>query len=162
MVVPMACGHLSTAVQVCLEAGRLVAIASTTTCELTTECLLNSSVVRQAFMHFDEEMRGFVQPLRRSLLLALHHCEFAWLVCLRRSSDLKRALCRTHFPGDEHEAVAEIVERPDTFSFQTDTAACNVLHEAKPHSAKTNEVSEDTCVGPCCPSPLLLSLMSDI
>merc|ERR1719197_1530570 len=118
VVVPMACGHLSTAVQVCLEAGRLVAIASTTTCELTTECLLNSSVVRQAFMHFDEEMRG--------------------------NSELQRALCRTHFPGDEHEAVAEIVERPDTFSFQTDTAACNVLHEAKPHSAKTNEVSEDT------------------
>ena len=79
-----------------------------------------------------------------------------------RLLDLQRALCRTHFPGDEHEAVAEIVERPDTFSFQTDTAACNVLHEAKPHSAKTNEVSEDTCVGPCCPSPLLLSLMSDI
>ena len=71
-VVAMAIAHLSTAVQLGLDADRLVQIAQTTTCELTTECLLNSCVVRQAFIHFPATICGFVQP-RRGLLLALHH-----------------------------------------------------------------------------------------
>ena len=61
-VLAMATGHLSTAVQLVLEARHFVHIAQTTKCELTTECLLNSSVVRQAFMHFPDAICGFVQP----------------------------------------------------------------------------------------------------
>ena len=63
-IVAMAHGHLSTAVHLVLDAQRFVEIARDTTCELVTECLLNTSVVRQAFMYLPDKLRGFVQPPR--------------------------------------------------------------------------------------------------
>ena len=63
-IVSMANGHLSTAVHLVLDAQRFVEIARDTTCELVTECLLNTSVVRQAFMYMPDKLSGFVQPPR--------------------------------------------------------------------------------------------------
>ena len=61
-IMAMANGHLSTAVHLVLDAGRFVEIARNTACELVTECLLNTSVVRQAFMYMPDKLCGFVQP----------------------------------------------------------------------------------------------------
>ena len=77
--------------------------------------------------------------------------EFAWLVRWYRNSLLRRALCRTRIGDAVDEAVAEIVQKPDTFLFDAGTAACHILHEAKPVNASNNEVEEDTYVGTRCP-----------
>ena len=95
----------------------------------------------------------------RGLLLALHHFRFVWLVRCCRSSRLRRALCRTCLPGDNNEFVAEIVQYPDTFSFRKQTAACHVLHEAKPGSANTKEIEEDTCVGSWRPLSVVVTVV---
>ena len=71
---------------------------------------------------------------------------------------MRHALCRTNVSGVNNQIVAEVVQLPDTFSCQNDTAACNVLHEANPASANGNDVKEDTCVGSCRP----LSVAVDI
>ena len=114
-IVAMAHGHLSTAVHLVLDAQRFVEIARDTTCELVTECLLNSSVVRQAFMHFPDAICGFVQPpqarpvARASSLPSL--C--GWFVWCR-SSRLRRALCRTTVSGVNNQVVAEVVQLPQS------------------------------------------------
>ena len=130
-VVKAARGQLAAAVHLALEGEAQVAIARTTTSELTTECFLNSTVVRQAFTHMQYPVSGYVRPRAVSCacqpgswLLAVACCEG-----LRSNTTLAHVLCRT--PREGQERVARVGVLPDTFVFQADAPIGMVVHEAK-------------------------------
>ena len=129
-IVNAARGQLAAAVHLALEGEAQVAIAQTTTSELTTECFLNSTVVRQAFTHMQYPVSGYVRPRAVSCacqpgswLLAVACCEG-----LRSNTTLAHVLCRT--PREGQVQIARVGVLPDTFVFKDDAPIGMVVHEA--------------------------------
>ena len=130
-VVKVARGQLAAAVHLALEGEAQVDIARLTTSELTTECFLNTTVVRQAFTHMPYPVSGYVRPRAVSCacqpgswLLAVACCEG-----LRSNTTLAHVLCRT--PREGQVQIARVGVLPDTFVFQADAPIGMVVHEAK-------------------------------
>ena len=149
-VVRAARGQLAAALHLALEGKAQVYIAQTTTSELTTECFLNTTVVRQAFTHMPYPVSGYVRSSAVSCacqpgssLLAVACCEG-----LRSNTTLAHVLCRT--PREGQERVARVAVQPDTFVFQAEAPIGMVVHEAKVRGSDIDDDRHVAHVVACC------------